>query len=280
MANGRIRSHHPDIHVFRFEDVGSDAVQQTPLFKTNFYQIGLFKQVQFEVSYFGTTKSITKQNAVVLFKPGQTISFSKADPQASGYAVMFREFFIEWRLDNLNTLKDFSILKPDYNCVFFVDDTAFGELLDVAEKMHHEYKENLPHYSSNILSLYCQILIEKINRLNSESVIAPQNSIQFRTTQDFKSLVFHHIHSTKTVADYAEMLSVTEKTLIAHVKQTIGHTPKEFINLVVAEESKAMLVNKATVDQVSTYFNFTDQAHFSNFFRKMTGKTPREFKKQ
>jgi len=280
MANGRIRSHHPDIHVFRFEDVGSDAVQQTPLFKTNFYQIGLFKQVQFEVSYFGITKSITKQNAVVLFKPGQTISFSKADPQASGYAVMFREFFIEWRLDNLNTLKDFSILKPDYNCVFFVDDTAFGELLDVAEKMHHEYKENLPHYSSNILSLYCQILIEKINRLNSESVIAPQNSIQFKTTQDFKSLVFHHIHSTKTVADYAEMLSVTEKTLIAHVKQTIGHTPKEFINLVVAEESKAMLVNKATVDQVSTYFNFTDQAHFSNFFRKMTGKTPREFKKQ
>ena len=280
MANGRIRSHHPDIHVFRFEDVGSDAVQQTPLFKTNFYQIGLFKQVQFEVSYFGITKSITKQNAVVLFKPGQTISFSKADPQASGYAVMFREFFIEWRLDNLNTLKDFSILKPDYNCVFFVDDTAFGELLDVAEKMHHEYKENLPHYSSNILSLYCQILIEKINRLNSESVIAPQNSIQFKTTQDFKSLVFHHIHSTKTVADYSEMLSVTEKTLIAHVKQTIGHTPKEFINLVVAEESKAMLVNKATVDQVSTYFNFTDQAHFSNFFRKMTGKTPREFKKQ
>jgi AraC-like DNA-binding protein len=71
---------------------------------------------------------------------------------------------------------------------------------------------------------------------------------------------------------------LTEKTLINHIRKTTETTPKEFISSLIVEESKAMLAHKATVDQVASYFNFTDQAHFSNFFRKKTGKSPREFK--
>lgn len=279
MANGALQSRHEDVQVFEFNEVGKNSVKETPLFKTNFYQIGLFKDVQFEVTHFATKQVVNRSNAVVMFKPGQTCSFSKADPNANGYAIMFKEHFIDWRLNNANTIRDFSILNPAFECVLFLDDHIFNDLIEITERMSYEYKNSITISSLNIMRLYSQILIEKLNRICSQHILPKTNSVQFKTTQEFKSLVYQNIHKTKTVADYAEMLFMTEKTLINHIRHTTEATPKEFISAVIVEESKAMLTNKASVDQVATYFNFTDQAHFSNFFRKKTGKNPNELKK-
>lgn len=280
MANGALQARHDDVQVFEFSEVGKDSVKETPLFKTNFYQIGLFSEVEFEVSHFGTTQLVNRNNAVVIFKPGQTCSFSKADPNAKGYAIMFKEHFIDWRLDNTNTIKDFSMLNPSFECVLFLDDEIFVDIMDVAAKMNYEYKNPLNAYSLNIIRLYCQILIEKLNRICAQLVLPSSNAAQYKTMMEFKSLVYKNIHKTKKVSDYAEMLFMTEKTLINHIRQTTESTPKEFISALIVEESKAMLANKASVDQVASYFNFTDQAHFSNFFKNRTGQNPNEFKKR
>jgi len=279
MANGALQSRHDDVQVFDFSEVGKNSIKETPLFKTNFFQIGLFKHVQFEVTHFETTQLVNRKNAVVLFKPGQTCSFSKTDPNATGYAIMFKEHFIDWRLDNYNTLKDFSILNPAYECVLFLDDTTFDDLIDLAEKMKNEYTGTINAHSLNIMRLYCQILIEKINRICSQSLFPKSSSIQYKTTQEFKSLVYQNIHKTKTVADYAKMLFMTEKTLINHIRLTTESTPKEFISTLIIEESKAMLLSNASIEEVATYFNFNDQAHFSNFFKKKAGIKPMEVKK-
>lgn len=279
MANGALQSRHEDVQVFEFGEVGKDSVKETPLFKTNFYQIGLFNDVQFEVSHFGTKQTVNRKNAVVMFKPGQTCTFSKTDTNAKGFAVMFKEHFIDWRLNNANTIKDFSILNPAFECVLFLDDGVFTDLIEIAEKMNYEYKNPLNIHSLNILRLYCQILIEKLNRICSQHALPNSSSAHYKTTQEFKSLVYQNIHKTKTVTDYAEMLFMTKKTLINHIRQTTEITPKEFISALIVEESKAMLSNKASVDQVASYFNFTDQAHFSNFFKKRTGYNPNDFKK-
>jgi AraC-like DNA-binding protein len=280
MANGALQARHDDVQVFEFSEVGKDSVKETPLFKTNFYQIGLFTDGEFEVSHFGTTQVVNRNNAVVMFKPGQTCSFSKADPNAKGYAIMFKEHFIDWRLNNANTIKDFSMLNPSFECVLFLEDENFMDLMDVASKMNYEYRNPLNEYSLNIIRLYCQILIEKLNRICAQQVQPLSNSVQYKTLLEFKTLVYENIHKTKKVADYAEMLCMTEKTLINHIRQTTESTPKEFISALIVEESKAMFSNEATVDQVASYFNFTDQAHFSNFFKNRTGQNPSDFKKR
>ena len=279
MANGAVRSHHDDIHVFSFSDIGPDTVENTPLFKTNFYQVGLFSDVHFQVSYFGKTQTVHQKNALVIFKPGQTISFSKANPSPEGYAIIFKESFIEWRLENSRLIRDFSIFRPDASSLFFLGQESFLQLTLIAERMHFEYQELRSTQSSRILRLYCHILLEKINQISKGIEIDPPPSPQYHTTQEFKTLVFRNVHITKRVSDFASMLHMTEKTLTNHIRQSTGHTPKDFINSVIVEESKAMLQHKATVDQVAHYFNFTDQSHFSNFFRRMTGQSPSSFKK-
>lgn len=279
MANGAVRSRHEDVQIFDFKETGNQSRQATPLFKTDFYQIGLFSRVTFEVEYFSESQLIDKQNVVVMFKPGQTISF-KSDPNAEGYAVMFKEHFIDWRLNNENTLRDFPILNPSFDCVLVLQDDLYHDLADIAARMLHEYRRPLDYSTLNILRFYAHILLEKINRLQNQTGLSGQNRIQLRTSHEFKSLVYKNIYKTKSVSDYAKMMCTTEKTLINHFKLSMGTTPKDFINSVIIEESKAMLANLASVEQVADHFNFTDQAHFSNFFRKKTGMSPRNFRRR
>lgn len=278
MANGAVRSRHDDVQVFEFSEIGKDANKSTPLFKTNFYQVGLFSQIAFEVEYFGKAHVVDKKNAVVLFKPGQLVSF-KSDPEARGYAILFKEHFIDWRLNNHNTIRDFPILDPSFDCVMFLPNEAYNDLSDIAAKMLHEYLQPLDTSSLNIIRLYAQLLLEKINRLQKNVSIPSLNNRQLKTSHEFKSLVYKNIYNTKSVSEYAKMLSITEKTLVNHFKTSMGITPKDFINAVIINESKALLANMATVEQVADYFNFTDQSHFSNFFRKQTGARPRDFQK-
>lgn len=279
MANGGLVSRHEDVQVFRFEDLRPDT-QATPLFKTNFYQIGLFNSVSFDVGYFGRTQTVDHKHVVVLFKPGQIVSFSKTRADAKGYALMFKEHFIDWRIDNMQTVRDFPILDPSINCVVFPGEEAFRDLTDIAAKMHQEYVNVLDAGALQILRLYSQILIGKISRLMVTVQSEQPMSHAFASTQRFKSLVFQHLHETKSVQDYAEMMHMTEKSLINHVKATEHLTPKDFINMVIVEESKAMLRNQVPVEEVAFYFNFTDTPHFSNFFRNKTGESPREFRKK
>jgi AraC-like DNA-binding protein len=279
MANGGLESQHEDIHIFRFEDVSKDASKRTPLFKTGFFQIGLFKQVEFEVSYFGSPHQVQKSNAVVLFKPGQTISFTKANPEARGLAVMFKDHFIDISLNNVNTLRDFSILEPDRDCVLFLENNDFDDIFSIAVKMQLEYNELHIIKSASLLKIYGLLLLEKINRLSGSNGAVSNFSVEQVTFQNFQSLVFKNIHKTKMVSDYADMLFMTERSLNKHINAVNDLSPKQIINEMLILESKALLQRRIKIDEISDYLNFTDQAHFSNFFRKMTGQTPREFRK-
>lgn len=278
MANGGLSSRHHAVQVFEFSEIQKESKTSIPLFKTNFYQIGLFSEVCFEVAYFEKPQTINHKNVVVMFKPGQIVSFRKTDPNAKGYAIMFKEQFIDWNVSNSKATKDFSLLNPDNDSVLFLDSTTFNDLLDIAQKMHVEYGRVLDNTAINILRLYSQLLMEKISRISSPGMLTDMYPVHYKTTQHFKALVYQNIQKTKSVSDYAEMLCLTEKTLINHFKQITATTPKYFINTVIIEESKTLLNHKLTVEEVADYFNFTDQAHFSNFFKKKTGQTPIDFK--
>jgi hypothetical protein len=116
---------------------------------------------------------------------------------------MFKEQFIDWRLNNSNALKDFSILQPANDCVLFLEDSAFADLMSIAEKMNYEYTAPLNVHALHILKLYCQILIEKINLFCSQHSLPLANSVHYKTTQEFKTLVYQNINKTKSVADFA-----------------------------------------------------------------------------
>jgi AraC-like DNA-binding protein len=73
----------------------------------------------------------------------------------------------------------------------------------------------------------------------------------------------------------------TASNLSRIMKAFSGKTAVKWINDVLVTEAKILLRKPgATVQQIADELNFGDQSSFGKFFKKHTGLTPREYRKQ
>ena len=80
---------------------------------------------------------------------------------------------------------------------------------------------------------------------------------------------------------YAQELCISSKYLAATVKAVTGKTAGDWIEDYVMLEAKAMLTNTdMTISQISDHLHFPDTSTFGKYFRRHTGLSPKEFKKQ
>ena len=78
----------------------------------------------------------------------------------------------------------------------------------------------------------------------------------------------------------ASALFVSHQHLTDTLQQTMGHHPCHFYDLKIIEQAKRMLLTTtrpiADIAHILTY----DPSNFSKFFKKFTGKTPGQFRKE
>ncbi|SNT28447.1 AraC-type DNA-binding protein [Noviherbaspirillum humi] len=84
----------------------------------------------------------------------------------------------------------------------------------------------------------------------------------------------------RTAKQMARKLNISEKGLYRAVLACTGRTPKQLIDDRTALEAKRLLLfMNSSVESVAMMLGFSDAANFARFFHRMTGMTPREFRK-
>ncbi len=99
--------------------------------------------------------------------------------------------------------------------------------------------------------------------------------------KEFQDLLKRHYHKEREVRFYADKLCITPKYLSALVLQQTDKSALRCINEYVLNECQALLLSShMSLQEIAYKLNFPSQSVFSKFFKRMTGVSPREYRKQ
>lgn len=97
----------------------------------------------------------------------------------------------------------------------------------------------------------------------------------------FCRLVVEHCYAHHDVKFYADELCITPYYLSKITNKAIKISPKELIDRQIILEMKRLLINTdISIKELSTRFHFDAVSYMARFFRRYTGLTPNEFRKQ
>ncbi|MET6997041.1 helix-turn-helix domain-containing protein [Chitinophaga defluvii] len=126
------------------------------------------------------------------------------------------------------------------------------------------------------------ILLEAERIYNSHTTAQPYNlSRKEQLVAQFQLLVNQHFLEKKQVNEYAGLLHVHPHYLNDVVRETTGFSASYFIQQQLIQEAKShLLQTNATVSMIAAALNFEDDSYFGRFFKKLTGLTPLQYRKQ
>jgi len=211
--------------------------------------------------------------------PGQVHSWS-FEGRVDGYVINFSLPFFQSFL-----------LKPDYLEQFpFFSGTLNDAVVNIPTELHTQVKSLFEHiiYESEynqhlgldmVKALMLQLFIT-IGRLNTGRQPADVSSYNYTLLKNFQKLIEQNYSTLKLPKEYAELLYITPNHLNALCNNVLGVPAGEVIRNRIALEAKRMLVNQSlTIAEIAGRLNFADNSYFTKFFKKQTGYTPEEFKR-
>lgn len=102
-----------------------------------------------------------------------------------------------------------------------------------------------------------------------------------RYMSTFSNLVKEYFERYHNTCFYASQLNITSGHLNDLCKKQFGVSAKRFItNKIMSEAKKMILFSDAPVSEIADRLNYPDASYFIRSFRKYTGMTPLEFRKQ
>lgn len=110
-----------------------------------------------------------------------------------------------------------------------------------------------------------------------------ENIISSRFSGIYKGIMYmeRHYASNVRISKLAEICHVSESCFRRLFRQYSGMSPTEYISRLKEAKAKLMLKsNLFTIAEVAASLGFDDPFYFSRFYKRMTGKSPKEERKQ
>ena len=125
---------------------------------------------------------------------------------------------------------------------------------------------------------WVSLIVLKIITSDTEKIANPTNR-QF--VKDVLSLLHRHYRQRQTVEFYASSVNMAAATFQRHMKAAFGKSIIELQNEKIIQEVKALLSQgEGSIKQISGEYSFSDESHFTHFFRAQVGISPSAYRRQ
>lgn len=273
------RTSDPDFYCLRLKPNEGTVNHYKPPFRKKFYFIALVSDAQdTRIGYDHTSE--TDLNAFLVFQaPGLIYSFQRG-PSATGYLVYFkRECLSFFRPDIESEFPFFDITHTNF---YRINRNRFEAFAPQFEEMFRAYAaaSDPQHRVASAKLLALMYELREFTQAFSqweEGFSSPQQLL----LKKFIQLVNSYYIEKRTIEEYATLLHVTPNHLSQSVKAASGRNALSYITgRLIAEARSLIRHTDFDIAEIAYQLNFSDPANFGKFFRKHTGLTPLQYRRQ
>jgi AraC family transcriptional regulator, transcriptional activator of pobA len=129
-----------------------------------------------------------------------------------------------------------------------------------------------------MLQAYLFLILEYAHRFYKPEQISELHG-HYRKIRQFEELVNQYFIQDREVRSFAQRMHLSPNYLNAICKTYLNKTASQLIQERVLVEAQRLLTHTSmSIKEISYHLHFKDTSYFSRFFRKMTGRSPIEFK--
>jgi AraC-like DNA-binding protein len=250
----------------------------------SFYQIIWFKSG--EGRHFVDFKAYEVFKNTVFFIAKSQVHYFDHHTHYKGVLIHFNETFLVQSDNETDFFLKYNIFSSPYQQPFCGIDKSMDRILD---EYTRQIKRELAHEDTfgreELLRAYLKLFLIQIQRKKNES---EQSEGSAHSAPDekrmqlakFISLVDEHYNQGLTVAEYANLLYISPRTLSDITRQALNKTPSLMIQeRIILEAQRLLLHSNLNVNQIGYRLGFDDPSYFIKYFKKHTQVSPSAFRK-
>jgi AraC family transcriptional activator of pobA len=212
------------------------------------------------------------------FLPAYQIStHDRLSADSKGYYCHFDREIFNRSFIRSEIFDEFPFLSFTGNPLVTIDNKSLPHISNILSKLEIEYSGNnasdLDSISVNLLSLFLEVRKYSIYKKTKENA-------SYKITNLFKNKLSNSIYAKHSIAEYADMLSVSPNHLNKCIKAATGKSAQELLNEMVILEAKVLLKQTSlTINEIAWKIGREEPSDFIRFFKSKTGSTPTEYRK-
>ena len=254
-------------------------------FTTDFHTI-MFKKMRAGVINYGRTKYDHENGSLSFIKPRQIVEIRDLELEEKGFIIYMHEDYLNGH--NLHDeIKKYSFFDYEVNEALHLSPREEEIIWELYFKIEDENNNNPDEYSRDIILTHIDSILKYSQRFYKRQFIN-RAELAGATVSKFNSLLSSYLNQgllqtggLPTVKAMADALHTSSRYLSDLLRQETGKTALELIHIFLVGEAKNLLQEpEKSISETAYLLGFENPPYFSRLFKKETGFTPVEYRKQ
>lgn len=250
------------VEAYHFEGI----MQKFPNHFHEYYVIGFIEKGQ---------RRLSCKNREYTIEPGDLLLFNPQDnhtcEQIDGKTLDYRCINIQ---PDIMSKAVFEITEKKYLPYFTPQVIFHSELVAVLRELHQMLMEEEKDFRKEEIFFF---LLEQLIEEYTEQEVPMVNMEQSMEAKAICEFLEEHYMENIALEDLCKLTGLSKYYLLRSFTKQKGISPYSYLETIRINKAKKMLEQGVLPIDVALQTGFTDQSHFSNFFKRFIGLTPKQY---
>lgn len=273
---------HPLLSLMRCNQSCSSGAKE---FTGDFYMIAFKKMKSGSITY-GRTKYDHQSGSMYFMKPNQILEMRNIELEEQGFGLYFHEDYLNGHPLH-SEIKKYGYFDYETNEALHLSPKEEQTIWELYSKIETEYNNNQDEFSRDIILGHIDSILKYSQRFYKRQFIN-RMPVSGTTVTKFNTALAAYFNNgllrdkgLPTVAMLASELHTSPRYLSDLLKQETGKTAMDLIHIFLISEAKNLLKGEnQTVAEIAYALGFENPPYFSRLFKKETGVSPIEFRRE